>query len=74
MRMSDANGEPRPPYAPIVTVPYTATAGARQWVIVAGDPTPEASDGCFAGGLLQALVVDTTSPQWGVAIVDVELP
>jgi hypothetical protein len=72
--VADAVGNPSPPYAPIVTVPYTAVGGARQWAIVAGDPSPEESDGGFERGFLQVLAVDTTTPQWGVAIVDVELP
>lgn len=72
--IADAVGKPEPPYAPIVTVPYEAVGAARQWAIVAGDPSPEANDGGFDGGFLQVLAVDTTTPQWGVAIVDVVLP
>lgn len=72
--IADAVGKPAPPYAPIVTVPYTAVGEARQWAIVAGDPTPEESDGGLQGGFLQVLAVDTTTPQWGIAIVDVVLP
>ncbi|MBC8073243.1 MAG: DUF4397 domain-containing protein [Deltaproteobacteria bacterium] len=72
--IADAVGKPEPPYAPIVTVPFQAVGGARQWVIVAGDPSPEPSDGGLPGGFLQAIVVDTTTPQWGVTIVDVDIP
>lgn len=68
--VADAEGNPAPPYAPIVTVPYTALVGARQWAIVAGDPSPDGRD----DGSLQVLAVDTTTPQWGVAIVDVVPP
>jgi hypothetical protein len=72
--IADAVGKPLPLYTPIVTVPYTAVGEARQWAIVAGDPTPEVSDGGFGGGFLQVLAVDTTTPRWDVAIVDVVLP
>lgn len=72
--IADAVGKPEPPYAPIVTVPFAAIGGVRQWVIVAGDPTPEPSDGGLAGGFLQAIVVETTTPQWAVTIVDVDIP
>ncbi len=72
--IADADASITPPYNPIVTIPYPAVGGARQWVIVAGDPLPEEADGGVDGGFLQALVVDTTTPQWSVAIVDVELP
>lgn len=65
-------GRTPPPYVPIVTVPFEAIGGARQWVIVAGDPTPEVSDGGMAGGFLQAIGGDTTTPQWEAVVVDVE--
>ena len=71
--IADAVGKPSPPYAPIVTVDYEAIGGARQWIIAAGDPSPEETDG-GALGFLQLIVVDTTTPLWGVAIVDVDLP
>ncbi|MGH1342452.1 MAG: DUF4397 domain-containing protein [Nannocystales bacterium] len=60
--IADAFGKPAPPYVPLATASLTIGAGARQWVIVAGDPLPEAGD----GGPL-ALVVDTTAAQWTVA-------
>ncbi len=67
--IADANAEPSFPAPPIVTLPYTAVGGARQWAIVAGDPTPEEGD-----AFLQVMVVDTTTRDWGVVLADVELP
>ena len=67
--IADVLDDPSFPAPPLVTVPYTAAAGARQWAIVAGDPTPEDGD-----GFLQVMVVDTTVPGWGVVVADVDLP
>jgi hypothetical protein len=64
--IADAVGKPEPPYTPIVTLAYDAIVGARQWAIVAGDPTPDDADP------LQALVVDTTTAGWGVGVVDLQ--
>jgi hypothetical protein len=60
-----------PPLTPLYTVQFDALPGARQWVIAAGDATPDSKE---EGGL-QALVVDTTPPQWSTAVVDfVQVP
>ena len=67
--IADAAEDPSFPAPPLVTLPYQAVGGARQWAIVSGDPTPEADD-----GFLQVMVVDTTTPQWGVVVADVWLP
>lgn len=58
------------PVEPLVTLPYTAAGGSRLWAIVAGDPSPNDE----GDGFLQVMVVDTTTPQWGVVVADVELP
>jgi len=67
--IADAVDKPAPPYAPIVTLPFEAVGGARQWAIIAGDPSPEEGD-----GFLQAMVVDTSTPRWSVTLADVQLP
>lgn len=67
--IADAAEEPSFPAPPLVTLPYQAVGGARQWAIVSGDPTPESDD-----GFLQVMVVDTTTPRWGVVVADVWLP
>lgn len=67
--IADAADDPSFPAPPLVTLPYQAVGGARQWAIVAGDPTPEADD-----GFLQVMVVDAATPQWGVVVADVWLP
>lgn len=58
------------PAPPLVTLPYSAVGGGRLWAIVAGDPSPDDSE----DGPLQALVVDTTTPEWTVATLDLEAP
>lgn len=67
--IADAADDPSFPAPPLVTLPYQAVGGARQWAIVSGDPTPEVDD-----GFLQVMVVDTTTPRWGVVVADVWLP
>jgi hypothetical protein len=68
--IADASEEGSFPVRPLVTVPYTAVGGSRQWAIVSGDPSPDDED----DGFLQVMVVDTTTPQWGMTVADVDLP
>ena len=67
--IADAADEAQFPVPPLVTLPYEAVGGARQWAIVSGDPTPEPGD-----GFLQVMVVDAAAPRWGVVVADVLLP
>ncbi len=67
--IADADGKPAPPLTPIATAPYSVADGAREWVVVAGDPTPDGA----GEEPLQAIVVDTTTPQWDVELVDIAL-
>lgn len=68
--LADAADDDSFPVSPLVTLPYTAVAGARLWAIVSGDPTPDDAD----DGFLQVMIVDSTSPQWSVTVAEVELP
>jgi hypothetical protein len=65
--IADAVGEPPLPYTPIVTFDVAAVGGARQWGIIAGDPTPDDAD----DGFLQLVTVDTTVPGWAVAFTEI---
>jgi len=64
---ADANGEFAPPLSPIVTFDVNASPGARAWGIVTGDPVIDDDDDEF----LQLMVVNTSVPDWEVALVDV---
>lgn len=64
--VADAVGEPPPPLSPLVTFDYSASAGAREWGIISGDPSPEPGD-----GVIQLMLVDTAPSPWTVALVDI---
>lgn len=68
--IADAAEEDAFPVSPLVTLPYTAVGGDRLWAIVAGDPSPDDN----GDGFLQAMIVDSTRPQWTVTVADVDLP
>ncbi len=65
--VADAIGEPPPPLSPLVTFDFTSTPGAREWGIVAGDPSPDED----VDKIIQLLLIDTATPGWDVEIVNI---
>ncbi|MCH2108289.1 MAG: DUF4397 domain-containing protein [Polyangiaceae bacterium] len=67
--IADANGTPTPtpPLSVIVNFDIDASAGSRQWGIVAGDPLVDAQD---LDKPIQLMLVDTSTDEWTVQLVD----